>query len=171
MKALRELEAIPTPTEITVESRKYDGRLHRTWDARLVETLGPLVVVEGVFAEEISHPLLGTIRGGTKSVEYYWRDRWYNVFRFLEPEGTLRNFYCNVNTPARFDGRTLSFTDLDIDLLVMPDFTHSVLDLEEFEENAVRLHYPEEFRTRARDSVEELLTLIARREFPFDESV
>lgn len=154
--------------EVTVESRKFDGRLHRSWRAGLVEQRGPLVVLDGVFDEEVAHPLLGRIARGTRSVEFYWRDRWYSVFRFHEPGGALRNFYCNVNTPPSFDGRVLAFTDLDIDVLVMPDFTHAVLDLEEFEENSRRLAYPAEVCAGARRAVGELVALIEARRFPFD---
>lgn len=154
---------------VTVESRKYDGRLHRSWGARLVRRDGPLVVLDGTFEEEVSHALLGDIKRGTRSVEFYWEDRWYSVFRFHEPTGELRNFYCNVNTPPAFDGRLLNFTDLDIDVLVMPDFTTRVLDADEFEENAARFKYPADVRANVRRALKELLRLIEARRFPFDD--
>lgn len=154
---------------VTVESRKYDGRLHRSWRARLVRREGPLIVLEGTFEEEVSHALLGRICAGTRSVEFYWEDRWYSVFRFQEPSGALRNFYCNVNHPPSFDGRVLSFTDLDIDILVMPDFTTRVLDAEEFEENAARFNYPVEVRDRVGLALDQLTRLIESRQFPFDD--
>ncbi len=153
--------------EITVRSLKYDGREHRVWRARLISKDGPLVVVEGEFEETVEHPQLGTIARGTVSTEYYWTDRWYSVFRFREPSGPLRNYYCNVNRPAVFDGRVLSFVDLDIDLLVAPDFTCRVLDEDEFEENAARYGYSSEVREQVPRAVEELIALIGRREFPF----
>jgi protein associated with RNAse G/E len=153
---------------VTVESRKFDGRLHRSWRTRLVERRGALVVLDGTFAEEVKHALLGRIPQGTRSVEHYWEDRWYSVFRFHDTAGALRYFYCNVNTPPTFDGRLLSFTDLDIDILVMPDFTYTVLDLDEFEDNSRRLAYPEEVRAGARRATRELISLIESRRFPFD---
>ena len=155
---------------VTVESRKYDGSLGRSWSARLVRREGPLVVLDGTFSEEVRHPLLGTIQSGTRSVEFYWEDRWYSVFRFHEPGGRLRNFYCNVNTPARFDGHVLGYVDLDIDVLVWPDFTLSVLDVEEFEEHAARYGYPEAVVRGARAALDELLGLIGQRRFPFDQT-
>ena len=153
---------------VTVESRKLDGRVQRTWPARLVSREGPLLTLDGVFDAAVSHALLGTIARGTRSIEYYWEDRWYSVFRFHEPSGELRNFYCNVNTPAAFDGRVLSYVDLDIDVLVRPDFSFDVLDLDEFEENSSRLAYGDGLVARARGALAELLDLIARRQFPFD---
>src|SRR2546423_5404458 len=98
--------------QIIVQARKHDGRLYREWPARLIEQTGTLIVVEGVFEEEIQHALLGQIARGTLSTEYYWTDRWYSIFRFREPDGQPRNYYCNINQPASFDGRVLSFVDL-----------------------------------------------------------
>jgi hypothetical protein len=153
---------------ITVRSCKYDGRVHREWEASVERVEGSLVVLEGSFVEEVRHPLLGHIVRGTRSTEYYWTDRWYSIFRFREPEGALRNYYCNVNAPARFDRDALTFVDLDIDVLVAPDFSVRILDEDEFETNAVRYAYPQDFRARAARAVEELLALVAQRAFPFD---
>ena len=118
---------------------------------------GPLLVLDAVFDEEIQHDLLGTISAGTISTEYYWLDRWYNVFRFSDPDQKLRNFYCNVNVPPQFDGRVLSYVDLDIDVLVEPDLTYKILDEDDFEENARRYAYPAEVQANARRALAELI--------------
>ncbi|HWS56106.1 MAG TPA: DUF402 domain-containing protein [Pyrinomonadaceae bacterium] len=154
--------------EVTVNSRKFDGRVSRSWRARLKRREGPLVVVEGVFEEEVRHPLLGLIVAGTLSTEFFWADRWYSVFRFREPSGALRNFYCNLNTPPTFGDGRIDFVDLDIDVLVAPDFSYQVLDEDEFELHAERYRYPPEFRLRAREALAEVLALVAARRFPFD---
>lgn len=153
---------------IKVESRKYDGRVHREWRARIAERQGSLIVLDGCFEEEVRHPLLGHIVRGTLSTEYYWTDRWYSVFRFREPSGALRNYYCNINAPVEFAGEVLSFVDLDIDILVAPDFSFKILDEDEFETNAARFAYTPEFHRRTREAVAELIALIEGREFPFD---
>ncbi|MBC7933086.1 MAG: DUF402 domain-containing protein [Rubrivivax sp.] len=153
---------------VRVDSLKYDGRLHRSWPARLVRRAGPLLVVEGVFAIAVRHGLLGTIAAGTRSTEYYWTDRWYSIFRFREPAGQLRNYYCNINRPAEFDGSALTFVDLDIDVLVSPDFTYEVLDEEEFKTHAAQFGYTDEVLRRVAEAREELIGLIEARSFPFD---
>jgi uncharacterized protein len=153
---------------ITVITRKYDGTEHRRWAATLLRQEGSLLTLDAKFAEEVRHDLLGTIELGTLSLEYYWLDRWYNVFRFSEPSGKLRNYYCNVNVPPTFDGSMLSYIDLDIDILVEADLSYRVLDLEEFEENAVRYRYPDEVKQNAQRALSELITLIDGRQFPFN---
>ena len=131
--------------------------------------VGPLVVLDAVFDEEIQHDLLGTISLGTISTEYYWLDRWYNVFRFSDPDRKLKRFYCNINVPPRFDGRVLSYIDLDIDVLVEPDLSYQILDEDDFEQNAQHYPYPEDVQTNARRALAELIELIEARSFPFNE--
>lgn len=149
--------------------RKYDGREHRRWCARVAKQEGSLLILDAVFEEEIEHDLLGTIARGTVSTEYYWLDRWYNVFRFSDQSGTLKNFYCNVNQPPSFDGRVLSYIDLDIDVFVAPDLTYKVLDLDDFEANARAYAYPEGVQANAHGALKELTELIEARAFPFNE--
>ena len=153
---------------VTVHARKFDGRLHREWPARLVSQTSSLVIVEGVFEEEIRHAQLGLIAPGTLSREYYWTDRCYSVFRFREPTGELRNYYCNINLPAEFDGRVLTFIDLDIDVLVAPDYSIRILDEDEFAAHAARYAYPADVRDAVPRALAELLSLIRRRDYPFD---
>ncbi len=152
---------------IEVQARKYDGRVHRRWRARLLEETDNLIVLDAEFDTEVRHPLLGIIPVGTKSLEYYWTDRWYSVFRFSDASGNLRNYYCNINQPALFADDVLSFIDLDIDVLVRPDFSFDVLDEDEFETHALSFAYPSELRRQVYDALDELLRLIRERRFPF----
>lgn len=161
------IELSQSGKSILVRAYKYDGVLHRTWEAELLRHEGALVVLDAKFPDVIVHDLLGTIASGTQSLEYYWLDRWYNVFRFAQPDGTLRNYYCNVNVPASFNGKTLSYVDLDLDILVDPDFSYRVLDVEDFERNATLYGYTEEVQANARQALEELVKMIEGHAFPF----
>lgn len=155
-------------SEILVHSCKHDGRVHRRWPARVERREGSLIVLDAFFAEEVRHPLIGTIEAGTHSTEYFWTDRWYSVFRFRTPAGRLLKFYCNINTPARLADGVLSFVDLDVDVLVEPDFSYAVLDEDEFELHAELYAYPESYRENVRLALDELLRLVEARRFPFD---
>lgn len=155
---------------ITVRAHKYDGSEHRSWKARVLRQEGPLLVLDATFDREIKHDLLGTIASGTSSIEYYWLDRWYNVFRFADPKGRLRSYYCNVNVPPEFDGQVLSYIDLDIDILVEPDLTYRVVDLDDFEQNAKLFGYSEDVQKKARQALRRLIELIESRGFPFSDA-
>jgi protein associated with RNAse G/E len=79
----------------------------------------------------------------------------------------LRNFYCNVNVPPSFDGKVLRYIDLDIDILVAPDLSYRIVDEDEFVSNAARYQYPPRILEQAYQALEELVTLIEKRGFPF----
>ena len=154
---------------ITVRAHKYDGSEHRRWNAKVIRQEGSLLVLDATFDQEIKHDLLGTIASGTTSIEYYWLDRWYNIFRFAEPSGELRGYYCNVNVPPAFDGQILSYVDLDIDILVEPDLSYRIVDVEDFEQNAERFGYSAAVQKEARQALESLAKLIEERSFPFND--
>ena len=153
---------------IEVRAYKYDGLLHRKWPAQLLRQEGSLIVLDARFTEEVIHESLGTIPCGTLSLEHYWLDRWYNVFRFAQPNGQLRNYYCNVNVPATFEDHILSYVDLDLDILVEPNFTYRILDIEDFESNVRYYEYPPDVQINARRALDELVGMIETRAFPFD---
>jgi hypothetical protein len=127
-----------------------------------------LITLFGQFEQEIVHPLLGTILRGTASTEYYWIDRWYSIFRFDNPDGTFRNFYCNINCPAVDEGTELSFIDLDIDLLVDDCGIVTILDEHEFVVHAEQYGYPPNVIASANQARHELEMLIRERQFPFE---
>ena len=149
----------PSDDTIVVRVYKYDGRPHRTWRARMAEQKGSLIILDAAFEEEVEHDLLGKIALGTISKEFYWLDRWYNVFRFSD------RFYCNVTEPPSFDGSLLTYVDLDIDVLVEQNFSYRILDLEDFE----TYPYPAEVKQKARHAVAELISLVQARSFSFNE--
>ncbi len=156
--------------KVTINARKYDGSIHRSWTAELVERKNSLLIFVGEFEEAVKHPQLGVIRKGTISYEYYWLNRWYNVFRFHEPNGDFRNFYCNINMPPEFENGVLNYVDLDIDILVWNDFRLELLDLDEYEENSALYKYSDRMMQKVSSSLRELKDIIDCRRFPFDES-
>ena len=153
--------------KIIVRVLKHDGAEYRRWNATLSRREEDFMVLDAEFELDVSHELLGEIKRSTKTVEYYWFNRWYNVFRFLKDDGSTRLWYCNVNTPPELTGDTLSYVDLDIDILVQPDFSFQVLDEDEFETNAKRYGYSEEEKSNTRSAVNELIAMIEQRHFPF----
>ena len=154
---------------VTINSRKFDGEIHRSWKAKLISKKNSLLTFVGEFEKQIQHQHLGVIRRKTISYEFYWLDRCYNIFRFHEPNGDLRNFYCNINLPPKFENGVLDYTDLDIDLLVWKDFSYQILDLDEFKNNAERFSYSEELQKKVHMNLKELISLVENKSFPFNE--
>ena len=153
---------------IRVNSRKYDLMVRKSWTCRLVERSDRLLVLIGEFDSEVAHTGLGSIARGTVSKEFYWLDRWFNVFSFSEPDGSFRNFYCNITMPPKFENDVLDYVDLDIDVIVWPDGRVDTLDMDDFESNSIRFGYPDDVRENALDSLSELQRTIDAGEFPFE---
>lgn len=158
---------VTAPERITVRVLKYDGNEYRRWSATIARREGQMIVLDAEFADEVRHHLLGNISRGTRTIEYYWLDRWYNIFRFLESDGATKLYYCNVNMRPEISRGILSYIDLDLDILVQPDFSYQVLDLEEFEANAVRYGYTDQVKRQTHKALAELISMIETRQFPF----
>jgi uncharacterized protein len=154
------------PETVTVNSRKYDQSIRRSWKCEFVRCEGSMLTFIGVFDDDVTHPDLGHIKGGTTSYEYYWLDRWYNIFRFHEPDGTFRNYYCNINMPPTFADGVLDYVDLDIDVIIGSAGDYRVLDELEFEENSHKYQYPDYVRAAAQNALSEVIALIDSRKLP-----
>lgn len=157
------------PRTIRIEKAKYGGTVQAAWESELLDHAGSLLrsVVPG------GRPVyvLGRsrwVQSGqtTRAVELYFEDRWYNVWHFRD--GTTELWYCNVAMPASFDGQTLRWVDLDIDIRCYRDGVPEVLDEDEFAQHRIELGYPDEVVERALAARDEALRLAQQRAFPFD---
>ena len=147
-----------TPRIYTVISRSYDLSIRRTWTAELVLQSPEALVLEGRFESEVRHSELGLIANGTRSRETFIFGEWFNHFAFFEPDGQLRNHYFNVSMPVKVAGSEVDYVDLDIDVVVWPEGTVGVLDLDEFEQNSARFAYPADVRSTAIRVKDEILS-------------
>ncbi|MBS1793935.1 MAG: DUF402 domain-containing protein [Acidobacteria bacterium] len=152
---------------VKIISRKFDGRINHSWEADLIQDQNPLYVCKGIFKKEIHHNHLGHIKQGTVSYEYFWRDRWYNVFRFFEPNGEFKFIYCNICMPPAIYDNMIEYVDLDLDILVYPDNKVQVLDVEEFHRNARHFKYPPDVVSATKTQLTALLEILNRAQFPF----
>jgi len=158
-----------TGTPFSVQVLRYDGTEHRHWNARLARRDGSLIVLEAEFDVEVQHLHLGHIPLGARTVEYYWQDRWYNVFEFLDEAGKTRLWYCNVNLPPVIEESSITYVDLDLDLIVRTDFSYQILDSEEFEQHARIFGYPQEVQESAHRALTQLISRMETRQFPFNQ--
>jgi protein associated with RNAse G/E len=151
---------VSTPQIITVNSRAFDGSTRRSWTASLEYLDLPFIKLVGSFESAVEHSELGSIESGTISYEYFWTDRWHNIFRLHQPDGDFRNYYINLSMPPTFSDGILNYVDLDIDIVVWSDGSFQVLDIEEFEASAERFSYSDELRRRVEDELDSMLKTI-----------
>lgn len=161
---------------VFIYATNYDGSPHWQHPAWLVSATDALIVTRTEPGLEVAHER-GVWVDPFRTRGYYWPDRFYNVIRLEEPgRGSapprLNGFYCNVATPPEFDGETLRYIDLQLDVRVFAEpqggLTPVILDEEEFELACRRYGYSDTLIARARGAVREVLDLVEGRAFPFD---
>ncbi len=154
-------------SRILLRANKYDGAAHWIQPFRVISDDGVLITAR-YRARTPIYTSRGEFRSPYDTLVYFWRDRWYNVFRLARPGCDLALWYCNVTTPPRFDGCQLTYVDLDLDVAVRPNGCVELLDADEFELHKNKYGYPAEVVARAEEAAQEVAGLARRREFPFD---
>jgi len=102
---------------------------------------------------------------GDRFVEYFYTDRWYNIFEIHHATtDVIKGWYCNITYPATITADSVSWRDLALDVWISPVGEVRLLDEDEFADLPIEV----ETRSRALAAVDELQSQIARREEPFD---
>ncbi len=152
---------------VRVLSTKYDGSPHYEFEAQLLGRQDGYIrlhVPQGTSLRSYR----GEFPVQTTFTALFWTDRWYNVYHNYRPAGRRGiESYANVSTPAQFDGETLRWVDLDLDVLTR-DGGIEVDDEDEFADHRVRFGYPDEVIRHALAARDELLRLAESGAFPFD---
>jgi protein associated with RNAse G/E len=151
---------------ILLRATKYDGAAHWVQPFRVLSDDGTLIVTE-YRARTPIYTSRGEFRSPYNSRVYFWRDRWFNVFRLSRPGCDLALWYCNVTTPPELHGGRLTYVDLDLDVAVRPDGCIELLDEDEFALHQRKYGYPGEVIARAEEAAETVREMALRREFPF----
>jgi protein associated with RNAse G/E len=152
---------------ILLRATKFDGAAHWIQPFRVVSDDGTLLVTE-YRARTPIFTSRGEFRSPYDSRVYFWRDRWYNVFRLSRPGCSLALWYCNVTTPPQLLGTELTYVDLDLDVAVRPDGCIELLDEDEFEVHQAKYGYPADVVSRAEQAAGEVADLARAQGFPFD---
>ncbi|MFF2857738.1 DUF402 domain-containing protein [Peribacillus sp. NPDC058002] len=91
-------------------------------------------------------PIKLTIPIGSYTIAHYWKDRPYNLYIWRDNEGHYLGSYFNIVRNTYIEDKLVSFEDLIIDILVLPDGAHFILDeeelpvpLEQYESGSVKL--------------------------------
>jgi protein associated with RNAse G/E len=150
-----------------LRATKYDGSAHWIQPFRVRSDDGNLLVAE-YRARTPIFTSRGEFRSPYDSTVYFWRDRWFNVFRLARPGCELALWYCNVTTPPVFVDGQINYVDLDLDVAVRPDGAIELLDEDEFQAHREKYHYPTDVVAEARQAAAEVSRLARDGRFPFD---
>ncbi|MBM2810208.1 MAG: hypothetical protein HW416_967 [Chloroflexi bacterium] len=154
--------------QVVVQKLDYSREVILSWTGQLVEATEGRWVVRAVFAPRSGNEVVVdgvALRPSDVFTEFYFGDRCYNVMHVAGPDGAVRGWYCNVALPARFESGVLSYVDLALDLFVHPDWRHTVLDADEFDDLAASVYEPADV-PRARAALEDLVQMALGRSLP-----
>jgi protein associated with RNAse G/E len=144
---------------------KWDGSAHRDYPARRFSEneLGTWVgVTRGTTSVYHGRPSVEQIPFVLLIPHNAW---WTGMFN---PEPRTSEVYCDVATPARWEGDTVHIIDLDLDVVRRRATGRVELrDEDEFEEHRIRFGYSEEAVAEARAASEKLLIALGDGSEPF----
>ncbi|HEX5598011.1 MAG TPA: DUF402 domain-containing protein [Micromonosporaceae bacterium] len=150
---------------VRVVYRKYDGRAHRDYPARRLaeDDLGTwLGVTAGTASIYHGQPSVEKIPFVLLVPHEAW---WTGMFN---PPPRTSEVYCDIATPARWDGDTVHLIDLDLDVVRRrATGTVELRDEDEFAEHRVRFGYPEELVEQAQAAAKWLSGVLGNGTEPF----
>ncbi len=107
-----------------------------------------------------------TFQRGDVFTEWFYSERWYNVFRIEDgASGALKGWYCNITRPAQLRKHCVSADDLALDIFVGTDGALQLLDEDEFAE----LTLSAQEHAAVQNAVEQIRAAAAQGRAPFEE--
>lgn len=149
---------------------KYNRKIHYEWKTVLIKSEKDYVLVKGQLDRKLVHHTKNRVFNcPNKSIEFFSLKEGFTVNIDIDDSGQAE-YYCNICLPAEFNSlnNTVSFIDLDLDLLIDNNGNKKVVDEDEFFSNSVAMNYPQETIDYARNSLNKLEKRILHKKFPFD---
>lgn len=139
--------------KIKVQKKNPTGEVTYEYIGNLLSRDETTLVLEALF-DRADMPFMDVVfKTGDRFVEYYYTDRWYNIFAIHDrDDDRVKGWYCNIGKPAMFDNGVVSYIDLALDLWVSANGRQTVLDEDEFNE----LGLDSELRQKALIALQEL---------------
>jgi uncharacterized protein len=149
---------------ITVIKQDPRGTEKIHYQGKIVERLVDGVVITAKWtmpAKELSY---ARFEPGDHFTEYYYTDRWFNIFDIASADGRRKGWYCNVAQPAVIFEDHIEQIDLLLDVWVSAEGEPLLLDEDEF---AADTTLTDEQRAGARAGLQALLVLLATKQEAF----
>ena len=153
-------------TAITVIKRDAHGKVELSYRAVLRERNEEYICIDARFALADRNLGYVKLRRGDHFREWFYSDRWFNIFRVADGEtNSLKGWYCNITRPPIINAHQIAAEDLCLDLFVYPDGRTLLLDEDDFAKLTLA---PGEVE-KAWQAVAAIRRLVEKRLPPFDE--
>jgi len=154
---------------VTIQSYKHDGTLHRTWLTSKILAVFPdhfVVANNRTWVVEADGRRWFTRE---PAICFFYTNRWYNVIAMIRKTGIY--YYCNIASPSLYDGEAIKNIDYDLDVKVFPDGKEVILDEDEYIDHSVLMEYSEDLKEVIELGMDNILKVIHKGEYPFNESI
>ncbi|HEY5002675.1 MAG TPA: DUF402 domain-containing protein [Ktedonobacteraceae bacterium] len=149
---------------ITVIKQDPQGAEMLRYQGKVIERSPTRVVIQAAWSNPPKDLGYTRFEAGDSFTEYYYSDRWFNIFDILGSDNQRKGWYCNIAQPAVIFDDRIEQVDLFLDVWVNPRGKPLLLDEDEF---AAATTLSEEQRTGAHAGLQTLLQLLASRSEAF----
>ncbi|HVC33616.1 MAG TPA: DUF402 domain-containing protein [Chloroflexota bacterium] len=146
---------------VDVRALHSDGKAYRWWQDTVESVHNDYLVTSMPAGSAVG----GTDRGWITSYVqriFYWFARPFVLSEVYRPSGELLEIYVHIASPTTVQGRQVTYTDLELDVILRPGHAPEVVDEDEFAQAAVRYGYSPAFRSSCYRAVADALKLVAR---------
>ncbi len=149
---------------ITVTKLNPLGERKIQYQGEVIQRLSHGVVIQAYWKQPTKDLGYTLFEPGDQFIEYYYTDRWFNIFDISSAGGTRKGWYCNIAEPANIHDEQIEQVDLLLDVWVNPKGAPLILDEDEFEAD---ITLNDEQRKGARQALQDLLQMVAAQTEPF----
>ena len=149
---------------ITVTKLNPLGERKIQYQGEVIQRLSHGVIIQAYWKQPTKDLGYILFEPGDRFIEYYYTDRWFNIFDISSADGTRKGWYCNIAEPAHIHDEQIEQVDLLLDVWVNPKGAPLVLDEDEFESDTT---LNDEQRRGAQRALQDLLQMIAAQTEPF----
>lgn len=135
------------------------------YTGEIVERVDKHVVISASWTMGMKDLGYARFEPGDRFVEYYYEDRWFNIFEIASSGDIRKGWYCNITEPAQIYDERIEQIDLFLDVWVKPTGETLILDEDEFEAATTM---SEDQKVGAQKGLQNLLQWVQERQKPFD---
>ena len=152
-----------------IQCYKHNGKIHRSWDEAILLDVKKDYIVFGNNKTEVIEAEGTTWNTKEPAVMYFFKDKWYNIIAQMKKDGIY--YYCNLASPALYDGEAIKYIDYDIDYKIFTDKTMLTLDLDEYQLHKKQMHYPKEIDDIIKEEMQNIREQVQNNQAPFNREI
>ena len=149
---------------ITVNKLNPLGEKTIQYQGEVLERLADGIIIQAYWNHSPKDLGYVCFEPGDLFIEYYYANRWFNIFEISDASNTRKGWYCNIAEPADIREDQILQKDLLLDVWVDPSGKPLILDEDEFEADRT---LDDKQRQGARQGLRDLLQIIVAQIEPF----